>query len=93
VCLTEHQSKVALRIQVSLFAGVKAAAGTTSVEVDLDAADLTVGAVRRALAERFPLAAELIGRSLFAVGTDYATDDRVLLPGDDLACIPPVSGG
>jgi molybdopterin converting factor small subunit len=30
---------------------------------------------------------------LIAVGAEYATDDRAITPGDDVAVIPPVSGG
>ena len=52
----------------------------------------TVGELKEELGERFP---ELSGlKSLFvAVNNDYADDDRVLLPTDEIALIPPVSGG
>lgn len=52
----------------------------------------TVGELRQELGERFP---ELLGlKSLFiAVNNDYAEDDRVLEPTDEIALIPPVSGG
>jgi molybdopterin synthase sulfur carrier subunit len=52
----------------------------------------TVGELREELNERFP---ELMGlKSLFiAVNNDYADDDRVLKSTDEIALIPPVSGG
>ena len=52
----------------------------------------TVGELREELSERFP---ELLGlKSLFiAVNNDYAEDERVLKPTDEIALIPPVSGG
>jgi molybdopterin synthase sulfur carrier subunit len=52
----------------------------------------TVGELKEEISERFP---ELSGlKSLFvAVNNDYADDDRVLQPTDEIALIPPVSGG
>ncbi len=52
----------------------------------------TVGALRQELAERYP---DLLGlKSLYiAVNSDYAEEDRVLGPDDEIALIPPVSGG
>lgn len=52
----------------------------------------TVGELRQELGERFPELLDL--RSLFiAVNSDYADDDLVLKPTDEIALIPPVSGG
>lgn len=52
----------------------------------------TVADLRAALNARFP---ELMGlRSLFiAVNNDYADDDILLDASDEIALIPPVSGG
>jgi molybdopterin synthase sulfur carrier subunit len=52
----------------------------------------TVGELRQELSERFPELLDL--KSLFiAVNSDYADDDLVLKPADEIALIPPVSGG
>ncbi len=52
----------------------------------------TVGELRQELSERFPELLDL--KSLFiAVNNDYADDDRLLKPTDEIALIPPVSGG
>jgi len=52
----------------------------------------TVGELRQELSERFPELLDL--KSLFiAVNNDYADDDLVLKPTDEIALIPPVSGG
>ena len=60
----------------------------TSIEIR----GTTVGELRRELGERFPELLDL--RSLFiAVNNDYADDDLVLKPTDEIALIPPVSGG
>jgi sulfur-carrier protein len=52
----------------------------------------TVGDLRNALASRFP---DLQGlKSLYiAVNNDYAAEDMVLKASDEIALIPPVSGG
>ncbi len=52
----------------------------------------TVADLRAELSERFP---ELVGlRSLYiAVNSDYAAEDRILEATDEIALIPPVSGG
>ncbi len=52
----------------------------------------TVADLRAALNERYP---QLLGlRSLFiAVNNDYADENILLHPNDEIALIPPVSGG
>ena len=52
----------------------------------------TVADLRAALNERYP---QLLGlRSLFiAVNNDYADENILLNPTDEIALIPPVSGG
>jgi len=52
----------------------------------------TVGDLRAELNERYP---QLLGlRSLYiAVNSDYAEEDRTLEVTDEIALIPPVSGG
>ena len=52
----------------------------------------TVGALRTELNERYPQLLNL--RSLLiAVNNDYADEDVLLSPSDEIALIPPVSGG
>lgn len=52
----------------------------------------TVGDLRAALVKRYPDLAGL--RSLYvAVNNAYADDSLVLQPSDEIALIPPVSGG
>ena len=61
-------------------------------EASLEINGQTVADLRAALNERYP---ELLGlKSLFiAVNNDYAEDDLVLTASDEIALIPPVSGG
>jgi molybdopterin converting factor subunit 1 len=83
----------AMIIHVRLFAVLRERAGTDSLDLELrDGA--TVADAMRALAEHEPLG-ELLERMPvhMAVNRDYAADGTVLAPDDELALIPPVSGG
>jgi molybdopterin converting factor subunit 1 len=53
----------------------------------------TVGDVRKWLAFEYPIAQALWANCLIAVDQSYASDDHVLLPTEEVAIIPPVSGG
>ena len=77
--------------QVKLFAQARDLAG--SAEVTLPQAVATVAQLRRELTQRLPALASLVARSAIAVNGVYATDDTPLGPDDELALIPPVSGG
>jgi molybdopterin synthase catalytic subunit/molybdopterin converting factor small subunit len=81
-----------MRIRVRLFAIQRELAGTREVPLDL----VEGGSVEdawAALVERFPVLAP--GRAFvrFARNADYAEPDTRLADGDELAVIPPVSGG
>jgi molybdopterin synthase catalytic subunit len=73
-----------VRVEVRLFAGLRERAGWARREVDA----ATVGEVWQAL----ELGDEPAGL-LYAVNKEYATPDRPLADGDEVALIPPVSGG
>lgn len=72
------------------FAAVREALGTDSLELEVSAGT-TIAELRGELAsraaalQRLPLA--------FAVNRDYAREDTVLHDGDEVAFIPPISGG
>jgi sulfur-carrier protein len=78
------------RYKVRAFGITRELLGGKEAEIEVDGQ--TVAALRQALAQRFP---ELEGlNSLYiAVNNDYAAEDRVLLATDEIALIPPVSGG
>jgi len=73
-----------MTVRVRLFAGLRERAGWSQREVDA----ATVGDVWRAL----DLGDEPEGL-LYAVNKEYAQRDRALADGDEVALIPPVSGG
>ena len=53
----------------------------------------TVAAARDALADAHPAAADLLPTVAFAVNQAYARPGDALFDGDELAVLPPVSGG
>lgn len=76
-----------MEVTVRLFAMLRERAGAPEVVLDLpDGASVGDALARlRDLAEDLPL--------VMAVNREYASEDTVLDPGDELALIPPVSGG
>jgi len=80
------------QVTVRLFARLCELAGSDVVTVALPA-DATVGELRRRLGEQWPQAAELVARSAVAVNAEYAGDDWAVRSIDEVALIPPVSGG
>lgn len=79
-------------IRVKLFAAMRDLTGDEVAEVELpDGA--TVGDLRRELGKQLPLARSLLTRSAIAVNHDVAEADRPLQATDEVAAIPPVSGG
>ena len=80
-----------MTVTVRLFAVMAQHARTGQVALELPAG-ATVGEVRRELLRRdgqlpWP------GGTMWAVNQEYAGEDAVLNDGDEVAIIPPVSGG
>ncbi len=82
-----------ITVRCLLFAGLReAAAGRTDVELRLPAGS-RIGSLRQALAQQLGSAAALLAACRFAVDGEYVGDDRPLRDGQEVAVIPPVSGG
>jgi len=82
-----------VRVTVRLFAMLRERAGSDSIEIEL-AESATVADAIAALGQDpkvGDLAAKLPLR--IAVNREYAAADAAIQPGDELAAIPPVSGG
>lgn len=78
-------------VRVKLFASAREIAGTGSVDLRLPPS-ATLGQLREGLAESCPPLRGLPGR--WAVNREFAVSDDVRIhPGDEVAWIPPVSGG
>jgi molybdopterin converting factor subunit 1 len=81
-----------IRVRVRLFAVQRELAGTREVALELPD-DADVEAAWSALVERHPVLGPGRASLRFARNGDYAEPTTVLADGDEVAMIPPVSGG
>jgi molybdopterin converting factor subunit 1 len=81
-----------MRITVRLFARLRDIAGSTELTRDVPPG-ATIGSVWRQLAGDFPELAPYERSITSAVNLDYARMDRAVADGDEIAFLPPVSGG
>lgn len=79
-------------ISIRLFARARDLAGSDVLNVKL-AEGATIAELRRRLAADYPALASLLQRSALAVANDFADDSRILSANDEVAVLPPVSGG
>src|SRR3990172_3487658 len=81
-----------MKAKVRLFARLADLAGTRETEVELGEG-LSVAEAFHVLCQRFPELADHAGTLMYAVNAEYVSPDHPLRAGDELALIPPVSGG
>jgi molybdopterin synthase catalytic subunit len=81
-----------MRVRVRLFAALVEAAGGDTLDLDLPAG-ATVRQALEATGERIPAVRRWSASLLTAVNLEYVRGDHPLRDGDELALIPPVSGG
>jgi molybdopterin converting factor subunit 1 len=81
-------------LQVRLFAVLRERAGREAIEIELAEGATVAEALRALRAESAPLAEALEAMPVvMAVNRSYVDEDATLAAGDELALIPPVSGG
>ena len=76
-------------VTVRLFAQLRDLFDAEAVAVEA----ATVAGLRLALDALRPAAAPLLTRCRVAVNLEFVDDDHAVTPGDEIAVIPPVSGG
>lgn len=81
-----------MKIRVLLFAVLAQKIGASELSLPMPAG-ATAGEAVAELGRRHPAIAEMAGRLALAVGLEYVRPGHVLKDGDELALIPPVSGG
>lgn len=79
-------------VRVRLFAAYRERAGGGQVEVDVPV-NATVADVAAALVERYPALRDVLGSGRPVVNQQFVAPDTAVGPADDVAFIPPVSGG
>jgi MoaD family protein len=81
-----------MRVTVRLFARLVDIAGASELPREA-AAGATIGTVWRELAKDFPGLAQYERSMSSALNADYARMDAEVHDGDEIAFLPPVSGG
>jgi molybdopterin converting factor subunit 1 len=81
-----------VRVTVRLFARLRDITGSPELSRDVTSG-ATVGSVWRGLVSEFPDLASYERSISAAVNADYARMDQVVGEGDEIAFLPPVSGG
>lgn len=81
-----------MTIHVLFFGSLASVLGTRSCDIELPD-NTTVGDALKHLIERYPALGARAANLAAAVNHAYVTWDQVLHHGDELALIPPVSGG
>jgi molybdopterin converting factor subunit 1 len=81
-----------MRVTVRLFGRLRELAGTGELDREADAG-ATVRQVWQALARDFPAVAPYATSISSAVNADYVRMDATVKDGDEVAFLPPVSGG
>lgn len=79
--------------KIKLFAGLPERLGLSEVHIQSSTEQLTVAELKLAISEQYPEHAGLIQIAFIACNHAYAADDAVLQAKDELALLPPVSGG
>ncbi|MBP3962152.1 molybdenum cofactor biosynthesis protein [Paenibacillus lignilyticus] len=84
---------MSVKWNIHLFAGLSERFGGAVITLELDQAELTVHQLKQELITRYPADSSLITISFMACNQAYASDEQLLLASDELALLPPVSGG
>ena len=81
-----------MKRSVYLFAAARQTCGRSAIQLELPAT-ATVGDLRQAIVQQVPELEPLLARCHFALDNEYAPDSHPLAAANEIACIPPVSGG
>lgn len=82
-----------MTLTISLFAGLAEHIGASRIEVACLESTVTAASLKQKIAELYPEAAALVHLSFLAVNQEYAAGDLLITEQDEIALIPPVSGG
>ncbi len=80
-----------MKVKILAFGIAKEIVGSRKGEMDFSE-EATISQVKDALSERFPKF-ETLRKFSIAVNESYQDDNYIIKEGDELAIIPPVSGG
>ena len=81
-----------MKVKLLFFASCRDIVGEKEMDFEV-ASDATVGTLKQTLSDRYPRLSAIESTLSLAVNAEYANDATVLKNGDEVAFIPPVSGG
>lgn len=81
-----------MKARVKLFAILREKVGVSELTLELPEA-ATVADLLKEMARRYPMLIGSASPAMVAVNTEYAQESHTLHDGDEVALIPPVSGG
>ena len=82
-----------MRIRLLFFARARELAGVGETQLEVEA-QASAAAVLKAILQTWPALEEIAGRCVLAVNQQYLEDMSLpLVEGDEVALLPPVSGG
>ena len=81
-----------MKIKVKFFASYKEAVGTDEMDLEMEDGS-EVSQLLEAVKTIHPTIGEMMEPLIVSVNKEYATFDKVLKDGDEVALLPPVSGG
>lgn len=81
-----------MQVRLKCFAWAREVTGQDEIEV-ICPEDATVGDLREVLAEKYPAFAERMESIAVSVNQEFSGDGVQIAPKDEVALIPPISGG
>lgn len=81
-----------MKISVMLFAGLSESAQRSQIELDM-VEHSTVRDLIDRMTREFPQLAPLLPACFVSINQEYASPDQIIRSGDEIALLPPVSGG
>jgi len=82
-----------LKLNILLFAGLVDKFGTRQLQLELLSKSITVGELHQHLMNLYPKHADSLKLCFFAINQQFANPEQRIVETDELALIPPVSGG
>ncbi len=80
------------QVRVMLFASARELLGQEAVEVEVPG-PVSAAQLKQLLLQQYPALAPVVPAAQLAVGQEFASSDQQVRPQDEVALIPPVSGG
>jgi MoaE-MoaD fusion protein len=91
--VTAEMLRSPMQVRVLYFGGLKEQTGTVSEALEVPAATPQISDVLDELRRKYPALSRWLDSTAIAVNREYATSQTTLQEGDEIALLPPVSGG